>query len=84
LELSVKSHAGLSGGWYYGEIPAVAGVKFTVKSPATINAAASKFTFYDTIANAIAAGKSATEAWRYVYRQQRYHYINPEANEDSS
>ena len=69
------------GGWWYGEYPHATTPKFTTKSPATMNAAASKFTFYDTIANAIAAGKSASEAWRYVYRQQRYHYINPEANE---
>jgi hypothetical protein len=69
------------GGWWYGEYPHATTPKFTTKSPATINAAASKFTFYDTIANAIAGGKAAAEAWRYVYRQQRYHYINPEANE---
>jgi hypothetical protein len=74
------------GGWWYGEYPQVdtgspTQIKFTVKSPSTVNSASSRFTFYQTIADAVAAGKSTAEAWRYVYRQQRWHYIKPEGNE---
>lgn len=75
------------GGWWYGEMPVVdtgapnTQIKFTTKSPATINAAASKYKFYATTADAIADGKPAVDAWRYIYRQHRYHYIAPEGNE---
>lgn len=70
------------GGWWYGEYPGASGVAFTTKSPTTINAAASKYTYYQTIADAISIGsKTSDEAWRFVYRQLRWHYINPEANE---
>lgn len=69
-------------GYWYGEYPGATGVAFTVKSQATINAAASKYTYYQTINDAITIGGiAADEAWRYVYRQLRWHYINPEANE---
>jgi len=70
------------GGWWYGEYPGASGVAFATKSPTTINAAASKYTYYQTIADAISiGGKSTDDAWRFVYRQLRWHYINPEANE---
>ena len=69
-------------GYWYGEYPGATGVAFTVKSQATINAAASRYTYYQTIDDAITIGEiAADEAWRYVYRQLRWHYINPEANE---
>jgi hypothetical protein len=70
------------GGWWYGEYPGASAVKFTTKSPTTINAAASRYTYYTTIADAISiGGKTSDEAWRFVYRQFRWNYINPEANE---
>lgn len=73
------------GGWWYGEYPVVdtgsSTIQFTVKSPATINGASSKYTWYGTYAEAITAGISQDEAWRHVYRQHRWNYINPEANE---
>ncbi|CAB4141979.1 hypothetical protein UFOVP423_13 [uncultured Caudovirales phage] len=75
------------GGWWYGEYPVLdtgapnTFIKFTTKSQSSINGSASKYTWYETTADAIAAGKPTDEAWRYVYREQRYHYIAPEGNE---
>jgi hypothetical protein len=75
------------GGWWYGEVPVVdtgapnTQIKFTTKSPATINGGAVKYVWYATIDDAITAGISSSDAWRHVYRQHRWHYIKPEANE---
>jgi len=75
------------GGWWYGEVPVVdtgapnTQIKFTTKSPATINGGAVKYVWYATIDDAITAGIASDDAWRHVYRQHRWHYIKPEANE---
>ncbi len=69
------------GGWWYGEYPGATEMKFKTLSPATINGATVKKTYYASTADAIAAGVAADEAWRSVYRQLRSHRIRPEANE---
>ena len=69
------------GGWWYGEYPGASGMEFTTKSPATITGAASVKTYYSSIADAIAGGVAADEAWRSVYRTLHSHRIRPEANE---
>ena len=68
-------------GWHYGNKPTATGIKFVTVSPATIAAAASLVELYWTTADAITAGHSAADAWRYVIRRHNPHIVESESNE---
>lgn len=55
--------------FHYGFEPTSGGIKFVFKSPATIESQPFEFELWPTITDAITAGKSVEEAFKFVYRK---------------
>lgn len=67
--------------WFYGFRPTEFGVKFWFKSPATLDSADAVYELWPSIEDAITAGKSELEAWKFVYREYSEETLPPEAND---
>lgn len=69
------------GGWFYDVVPTSGGLKFVVKSPATIEASAPVIDLYWSNEDALAALVPEADVWKYVVRQMDYQVVEPESNE---